>query len=334
MPRKRDPKNAWMPTGVGKGPSYYYYRPRGTTKTIKLAPLDATPKEVKAALVKLLNVKYTFKDLADEYYESKQFAKLSKHTKKDYYDKAPKFVMPAIGHIAPNSIGPAMLRQYMDARGEMSETRANIELSFISTVFSWGYEREKCQFNPAKGVKKFSLAKRQRLITEKEYKLVYDNVSTVCQVAMELSYCCGAREGDIVNLTWDQVTDEGVFIEQSKTSKRQLKLYSDRLKRALMLAKQIPRYKKYQEREVRYVIHTKMGYQYTEDGFRSVWHKNIAAVREAKEQKLDFTFHDIKAMAISSIDGSSRDKQLFSGHKTEQQVITYDRSVQKIQALD
>ncbi|MFJ5458999.1 hypothetical protein [Pectobacterium sp. CHL-2024] len=36
-------------------------------------------------------------------------------------------------------------------------------------------------------------------------------------------------------------------------------------------------------------------------------------------------FHDIKAKAISDYEGSSRDKQIFSGHKTETQVITYDR---------
>lgn len=32
---------------------------------------------------------------------------------------------------------------------------------------------------------------------------------------------------------------------------------------------------------------------------------------------MDFTFHDIKAKAISDVAGSSRDKQRISGHKTE-----------------
>ncbi|MBS0852324.1 integrase [Enterobacter sp. JGM127] len=39
------------------------------------------------------------------------------------------------------------------------------------------------------------------------------------------------------------------------------------------------------------------------------------------------TFHDIKGKAISDYEGRSKEKQLFSGHKTEHQVVTYDRKV-------
>ncbi|EBU6851489.1 integrase, partial [Salmonella enterica subsp. enterica serovar Typhimurium] len=46
------------------------------------------------------------------------------------------------------------------------------------------------------------------------------------------------------------------------------------------------------------------------------------------------TFHDIKAKAISDYEGSSRDKQLFSGHRTESQVLTYDRKVKITPSLD
>ncbi len=41
-------------------------------------------------------------------------------------------------------------------------------------------------------------------------------------------------------------------------------------------------------------------------------------------------FHDIKAKGISDYEGSSRDKQLFSGHKTESRVLVYDRKVKNI----
>jgi hypothetical protein len=46
------------------------------------------------------------------------------------------------------------------------------------------------------------------------------------------------------------------------------------------------------------------------------------------------TFHDIKAKAVSDYEGSTRDKQLFSGHKTENQVNTYDRKVKISPTLD
>lgn len=48
----------------------------------------------------------------------------------------------------------------------------------------------------------------------------------------------------------------------------------------------------------------------------------------------DFTFHDLKAKGISDYEGRGRDKQLFSGHKTEGQVLIYDRKVKISPILD
>jgi hypothetical protein len=42
----------------------------------------------------------------------------------------------------------------------------------------------------------------------------------------------------------------------------------------------------------------------------------------------------LKAKGISDYEGSSRDKQLFSGHKTESQVLVYDRKLTVSPTLD
>ncbi|HBY2053373.1 TPA: integrase, partial [Klebsiella pneumoniae] len=51
------------------------------------------------------------------------------------------------------------------------------------------------------------------------------------------------------------------------------------------------------------------------------------AASEELGRPLDCTFHDLKAKGISDYEGSGRDKQKFSGHKTESQVLVYDRKV-------
>ncbi len=68
--------------------------------------------------------------------------------------------------------------------------------------------------------------------------------------------------------------------------------------------------------------------------FNTWWNnaKKQAAVKLGRP--VPGTFHDIKAKAISDYEGSSRDKQLFSGHKTELQVTTYDRKVKVTPSLD
>ena len=60
----------------------------------------------------------------------------------------------------------------------------------------------------------------------------------------------------------------------------------------------------------------------------------MLTAREQTGWPMDFTFHDIKAKAISDVAGSSRDKQRISGHKTEAQVAAYDRSIEIVPAVD
>lgn len=68
--------------------------------------------------------------------------------------------------------------------------------------------------------------------------------------------------------------------------------------------------------------------QFIRKTFNNRWLKAVRAVQSELGHELDYTFHVIKAKAISDFEGSNRDKQLFSGHKTESQVLIYDRKVQ------
>ncbi|HIC6725998.1 TPA: hypothetical protein ACW5C8_002926 [Salmonella enterica subsp. enterica serovar Thompson] len=70
------------------------------------------------------------------------------------------------------------------------------------------------------------------------------------------------------------------------------------------------------------------------NSFNNRWLKAVRAVQSEPGRQLDYTFHDIKAKAISDFEGSCRDKKTFSGHKTESQVLIYDRKVQISRPLD
>lgn len=69
------------------------------------------------------------------------------------------------------------------------------------------------------------------------------------------------------------------------------------------------------------------GELYSYKGFNEAWRKARAAAANYLGRPLDCTFHDLKAKGISDYEGSGRDKQRFSGHKTESQVLIYDRKV-------
>ncbi|RIG13604.1 hypothetical protein UL79_23320, partial [Shigella dysenteriae] len=78
---------------------------------------------------------------------------------------------------------------------------------------------------------------------------------------------------------------------------------------------------------VRYCQYTSQyGNRYMYKGFNEMWVEARNRAGKISGILTDFTFHDLKAKGISDYEGSSRDKQLFSGHKTEGQVLIGDAS--------
>lgn len=65
-----------------------------------------------------------------------------------------------------------------------------------------------------------------------------------------------------------------------------------------------------------------------------MWETARYSAGVAQGRKLKCTFHDLKAKDISDYEDSSREKQRFSGHKTESQVLVYDRKVKISPTLD
>ncbi len=61
--------------------------------------------------------------------------------------------------------------------------------------------------------------------------------------------------------------------------------------------------------------------------FNNRWLKALRAAQNELDRQLDSVFHDITVYAISGFAVNSRDKQLFSAHKTEGQVLGYDRKI-------
>ena len=76
------------------------------------------------------------------------------------------------------------------------------------------------------------------------------------------------------------------------------------------------------------------GERYSYKGFNEAWRKARTAAINKLGKPLDCTFHDLKAKGISDYDGSGREKQIFSGHKTESQVLIYDRKTKLVATLD
>ncbi|MCL1043709.1 site-specific integrase [Shewanella marisflavi] len=326
--RKRKPEDQWMPPFVylhrrGGTPSCYIIKGKNSTQS--LCKADATKAEVwaafEAAIESSLSV-YTFEKMANDYIVSATFKELAPRTQKDRQRELAMFNR-VFGAMEPDSIKPHHIREYMDMRGNSSKTQANHELSAASVVFAWGYERGRCKTNPAKSIKKFKQKPRDRYITNKEFDALLSCCETRLRLACQISYLCAARQSDVLALRWSQVDDDGIFIQQGKTGKKQIKAWSQQLIETINEAKTL-----HHGVASIYVINKSGGGRLTADGLRSAWKRAMDKLAvEHPEVERTFTFHDIKAKSISDFEGTIHDKQHFSGHKSTSQVHDYDRKV-------
>lgn len=327
MGRKRQLSDQWMPPRVYRGKAAFEFHPK-IGGAIRLCHLDASRAVVWARYEQVVEERSTkagtFGELLKDYLGSVGFKELSARTQKNYCDYEERLTS-VFGIVPCNRIEPKHIRKYLDRRGSKSKYGANREIQFMKVVCSWGYERGRLDMNPCKGVRLFTEKPRSRYITDIEYKAVYDTAPDVVKAAMEIAYLCAARQSDILDMKLSQLRPEGIFIRQAKTGKAQIKTWTPRLRAALELAKSQP-----SEIGTMYVIHNRKGQRYTRTGFASMWRRARIKAGKDFKNKLDFTFHDIKAKSISDYDG---DKQRFSGHKTFSQVVVYDRKTDVVDSL-
>lgn len=330
-PRPRKNKqDAWLPARVYRGRASFELHP-SSGGSIRLGPLDAPKWEILKAydeVIETLASKDTLSGLINEFFDSADFADLSPATQGDY-KKYSRKIIAVFGKLRPDALEPQHLRRYMDQRGVKSRTQANREKAFLSRCYRWAYERGKVKRNPCMGVRAFKEVSRQRYIENWEYEAVYRNAQNHIRVAMEISYLCAARKGDVISMTWDQIREEGIYIQQGKTKVRQIKEWSPRLKAAVDLAKTLCKDNVFS----RWVICQGTGKNFTPRGFDQGWIDARERARIETAAPLDFTFHDLKAKAVSDFEGSTKDKQNFTGHKTELQVSVYDRKVKVVPTI-
>lgn len=329
--KRKNPEDNKLPKNVYRGKYKTYFKP-SRNQTVVLGPKDMsileTWQKYEVALTELTRV-MTFSRLWHSFLGSAYFSELKPRTQKDYLQHQKKLIA-VFGEVKADNIKPEHVRTFMDKRGLQSKTQANHEMASMSRVYKWGYERGYVKGNPCAGVMKFKAVKRDRYITDKEYTAIYNAADDVVKVAMEIAYLCAARLSDVLEMKWKQITEQGIFIQQGKTGIKQIKAWTPRLQEAIELAKSIsiPT-----QIDAPVIMSQHQGH-YSGRGFSNRWMEARSKASVQLGYELDCTFHDLKAKAISDYKGSTKDKQLFSGHKSESQVLVYDRKVRVTPSLD
>lgn len=265
--------------------------------------------------------------LADAFdrYEREVVPTLAPRTQKDYHRHL-KVLRKVFGRMHPNDVLPRDIGQFLDV--QKGKIQKNRQIAVLSAVYSKMVGRWYCaDKNPCQHVERNPSKKRRRYVTDAEYAAVYAIAGPRVQIMMELALRTYQRQGDLLALKWEQVTDEGVYFQQGKTGKRlsvkragATKLNAV-LARAGKLLPHLPR---------EYVVRNKYGRQYTTDGFRAVWQRVMKKAMKKGLLKERFTFHDLRAKAIS--DTKDIQKAFEGAGHTSMAMTrgTYDRGIREV----
>jgi integrase len=198
------------------------------------------------------------------------------------------------GKMRPETVRPRHVYAYRHKREQTGHlTTANRELETLKHAFTMAIEWGVLDANPARDVRKFPRQKRTRYVTDDEYQAVYDLASPTIQAAMDMAVLTGLRRGDLLALTRDNLTDEGIFVDTSKTGKALVIEWSDELRDV------IERCKRLRPHVRQYLIANGRGKQYSGTGFGSNWQRAIDRAIAAGSLQERFSFHDLRAKSAS-----------------------------------
>lgn len=124
-------------------------------------------------------------------------------------------------------VRPMHIAKYLDIRGIKAPIRANREISLLSHIFSYAMRWGQIDRNPCLGVARHPEKGRDRYIADLEFEGVKKIASDLIAIVMDFAYITAMRKGDILKLRLDQITDEGIWIKQSKTGSKQLYEWTD-----------------------------------------------------------------------------------------------------------
>lgn len=314
-PRMHPPKTSGGP--------YYYVT---STTPRKWIPLDPDLPRARLMWAQIENGEGgdggLFTARLDAYLVSTKYLDLAAKTRQQYENVA-KTLREYFKGATVGAITPAHVALWMDKHH--SKIQANTGKAIVSNVFDIAVRHGLVNTNPAKLIPYHNIKGRDRLITDGEYRAIWNLAEPHVQIAMDIGYLTGTRIQDILDIKLQDVTAEGIYIKQGKTKRRMLFLASAALDEVVGRARALPR-------PIRgmHLLCNRYGAAYGYRTFNDHW---LDAVRAAGVEGVHF--HDIRAKAATDAKAMGMDYQSLLGHTTKAMSDKYirDRETTRVNGL-
>lgn len=207
-----------------KNGAYHYDLGRdaeGRRRWRKLCRIDDGEHELYRALAAVTTPRAeTMNELFDSYLGSKLFAKLAPRTQKDYLGYINGNLRLVFGETPPDAVTSGHCSQYLQRRLDADAgVVGNREIACLSTVYNYGMRIGRCQTNPCKGVRRNPQTPRTRYIRNDEFLVPFEAAPEPFQDFMAGLYLTGLRQQDLRLLRKNQITPEGIRLEETKRGK-------------------------------------------------------------------------------------------------------------------
>lgn len=232
----------------------------------------------------------------------------------------------AFGKMKPPALKPSHIWLYLHKyRGVESPVRANREIALLSTLFNGLLGAGIVDRNPCVGIERNEEIPRDRLVSDKEFKSFlkyawrHGDAGRRIALAGYIAYITGKAQGQVLKLTRGQLTKEGIEFAKRKRGAQTLVLWTPLLRKLIKVAIAMPC-----SIDPLYVIHSQAGTPYTPSGFKALWHRRMGEWCALGHER--FTFHDLRAKAVTDMTEQGRKASDLTGHRQEATISSvYDR---------
>ncbi len=221
-----------LPKGINvakvKGRRYFYYHPaRGTKnagKPIRL-PDDPHSPEFWAEYARLSGGETesaqpragTFNALIAAYKASPEFAKKATRTKK-LNEGHLGIIAQMWGPLLVNGVRPKHVLELRDAFAD-TPRKADQLVALLSVIIGWGVPRDYADNNPCREISKLADSEGWAPWQWTDITYAREHLKPHLWWAAALALYTGQRQGDVLAMSWNRITDGGIELRQEKTGK-------------------------------------------------------------------------------------------------------------------
>lgn len=255
----------------------------------------------------------TLADVIDRYRTDVLPLKRSAQTRVDQAKELDR-LKAVFGAMLPDSLTSQHCYRYLDERrnkdGKPVPTAARHEIALLGHVMAKAIRWGVATGNPVRALERQARGRRTRYVTDAEFERVRALASERLRIAMDLARMTGQRRGDLLTLKREQLTDEGIVFQQSKTGAGVLVEWTPELQAVIARAKQLK-----PQIPGTYLLRTRGGAPYSARGFSAMWQRLMD--RAVEQGVARFTFHDLRAKAASD-KASIEEAQALLGHASSE----------------